>query len=674
MLRKPFIIVLLLLICASGRASTYYFSSSDGDDKRSLQEAQNPETPWESIQKLNTLLNIIRPGDSILFKNDDRFHGTINIVKSGTVKSPVYFGKYGSGENPTLTGFCEITNWISKGDNLFESHIPEMESPLSTVIINDKIYPLGRYPNENEYDGGYFKISAYKEGHIESSNFKTSANYAGGEIVIRKNNWIIDRHTISTNTGNSIDYLDFEKEIAPMIGYGFFIQNHPSTLDQHGEWYFDTNSKKLLIYHEGNPIDEDIKAVTLSEVISIQNTANNISFENINIEGSNKNLISLKGSSNIIFQNCNLAYIGQNAIDAVSTKNITISNSTIKNSLNGGVFLGWNDIGLVIKNSTFENIFNFAGMGKNGEMQSQAIYMSEKTSNVLIEENKFFKCGYNGINFSGDNINIKNNLIDTFCFIKDDGGGIYTFTGPSKTPFINRKIIGNIIINGIGAVAGTKPYGINDLPYVEGIYLDTFVSEVDIENNTIANIKGKGIFLNNADHINIINNKIVNTGYSIYLKSDDLDDSSENIVVQNNEFLATTASQIHYYIRTNFDELSKIGEFDKNILFRPLSNSKTIFLQTPKINGLIDVSAWNTKFNLDKNSSIGQVNTLNINPSERKTSKLDSSLLLEYNHSRNPKSISLLGTYVDIRGNRSIEKIEIPPYSSIVLLKSRNEP
>ncbi len=333
MLRKPIIVVLLVMTCATGRAGTYYFSSSEGDDKRSLQEAQHPETPWESIKKLNTLLNIIRPGDSILFKNGDRFHGTINIAKSGTVKSPIYFGKYGAGENPTLTGLIEITKWISKGENLFESQIPEIDSTLSTVTFNDEILPLGRYPNENEHNGGYFTINSYKNGHIESSNFKSAINYSGGEIVIRKNNWIIDRHNISKNTDNSIDYLDFEKEIAPMVGFGFFIQNHPSTLDQHGEWYFDRNSKKLLIYHEGNPIKEDIKAATLSEVFVFQNTANNILLENINIEGSNKNLISLKGSSNIVFENCNLAYIGQNAIHAVSTRNVTISNSTIKNSL-----------------------------------------------------------------------------------------------------------------------------------------------------------------------------------------------------------------------------------------------------------------------------------------------------------------------------------------------------
>ena len=77
MLRKLIVLVLLVINSAVVQAGTYYFSSSKGDDARSLKEAQTPETPWGTIRKLNSLLNIIRPGDSILFKSGDKFHGKI---------------------------------------------------------------------------------------------------------------------------------------------------------------------------------------------------------------------------------------------------------------------------------------------------------------------------------------------------------------------------------------------------------------------------------------------------------------------------------------------------------------------------------------------------------------------------------------------------------------------
>jgi hypothetical protein len=674
MTAKLVLFLLLFLKCISGTSSTYYFSSSIGDDSRSAEEAKKPDTPWKSIEKLNTLLKSIKPGDSILFKNNDKFHGTINIIRSGTLKSPIYFGCFGSGEKPIISGFRDVTNWNHNGENLYEAYLPDITTPLNMLVLNDKIQAMGRYPNLNNQNGGYLKINSYKDGHITTSKLPTNSNYSGGEIVIRKNNWIIDRHLIKSNSQNSLEYNNFEEEIPPMIGYGFFIQNHPLTLDQHGEWYFDKGAKKISIYLESDPSNEKIKIATLPEVISFQNKTSNIIFENISIEGSNFNLISLSGSSNLKFENCNLEYIGENGIHTVSSRNIAISNTSIRNSLNGGIFLGWNDLGMVIQNSTIENIFNFAGMGKNGEMQGQGIYMSETSSDILIEKSKFLNCGYNAINFSGNNISIKNNLIDTFCFIKDDGAGIYTFTGPAKTPFVNRKIIGNIIINGIGAVSGTKPYGVNDYPYVEGIYLDTFVSGVDIENNSIINIKSKGIFLNNAKNINISNNKILNTGYSIYLKSDKLENYFGNISVHNNEFLALTKSQIHYHIETKINDLSKIGNFDKNILSKPINNTSSIYLSTPSKKDFIDLNQWKKNYGFDQNSSNGPEENLQMIPPELKLADSDASVFFDYNSTSKIKAVNLSGTFVDLNGIDKNGKVEIPPYSSIILLKSKKTP
>lgn len=674
MLEKKILTAFFVLFFQTANSATYYFSSSSGVDSYTKQEAQNPNTPWKSIKKLNSIISSLQPGDCILFKGGDSFHGALVISKSGTLKSPIYFGKYDSGNNPVISGFREVIEWESKGGNLYESQISEINSNLNVLIINNEIYAMGRYPNDNENNKGYLTINSYKEGQITGSPLKTSLNFTDGEIVIRKNNWIIDRHLITSNSSQGISYLNFENKIAPMIGFGFFIQNHPLTLDRHGEWYFDKENNKILIYFIGDPSKGKIKLSTIPEIIKTQNKASNIYFENISFEGSNEDLISLLESSNITIESCKLEFIGKNGIKTVSSRNLTVSNTLIKNSLNGGVFLSWNDLGLVITNSTFEKIFNFPGMGQNGEMQGQGIYMSETSSDALLETNKFLNCGYNAINFSGNNITIKNNLIDTFCFIKDDGAGIYTFTGPKKTPFTNRKIIGNIILNGIGAVSGTKPYGITDLPYVEGIYLDTFINGVEIEGNTISNVKNKGIFLNNSKNIIVKNNKILNTGYSIYLKSDDINERSTNIIVKNNEFLASTETQFHFFIRTNFDDLYTIGEFDNNIFSRPLKNSQTIYFQTPKINGKIDLETWKNQYGFDKNSSSGPLKDIIIDPTEIKSSKMNNSVLFDYNFSNNPKSVSLHGTYIDLKGNKVFGSIEIPAYSTLILLKSRKSP
>ena len=57
-------------------AAKYYFSSQSGDDSRTSLQAQNPATPWKTLNKLNTFMNL-QPGDSVLFKRGETFYGTL---------------------------------------------------------------------------------------------------------------------------------------------------------------------------------------------------------------------------------------------------------------------------------------------------------------------------------------------------------------------------------------------------------------------------------------------------------------------------------------------------------------------------------------------------------------------------------------------------------------------
>ncbi|MEB2778743.1 Ig-like domain-containing protein, partial [Algoriphagus sp. D3-2-R+10] len=290
--------------------------------------------------------------------------------------------------------------------------------------------------------------------------------------------------------------------------------------------------------------------------------------------------------------------------------------------------------------------------------------MSETTSDVLVEYSTFLENGYNAIYFDGNNITVKNNLIDTFCFVKDDGGGIYTFTGPRNTTFTNRKITNNIIVNGIGAVAGTKPYGANDFPYVEGIYLDLFANGIDIDNNTIGNVKSKGIFVNNCRNVSITNNKIFNTGYSVFITSDYTDNLTRNITMKNNEFLNKDSNQLHMYVRSKVNTLGQMGAFDSNVYSRPVNENNAFNLQTPGKNGLIDLQAWKDSYGLDINSTKSPV------PYDPNKMDIDEFILFDYNYSNSAKSLPLSGTYVDLKGKILSGNVSVPAYSSVMLLKT----
>lgn len=74
---KFLFLLLAFFILAKANANNYYFSSSEGNDWRPAIEAQNPATPWKSLNKLDSIFSILQPGDSVLFKRGDVFYGSV---------------------------------------------------------------------------------------------------------------------------------------------------------------------------------------------------------------------------------------------------------------------------------------------------------------------------------------------------------------------------------------------------------------------------------------------------------------------------------------------------------------------------------------------------------------------------------------------------------------------
>ena len=119
----PVLPLLIILACVflavDGYAATYYVSWTDGSDSYTDAQAQNPTTPWKSLDKVTSgPSGGFKPDDSILFKRGDtwdlsdasnsRAEGGITrlgikIGASGTSGHPIIFSNYGSGVLPTFS-------------------------------------------------------------------------------------------------------------------------------------------------------------------------------------------------------------------------------------------------------------------------------------------------------------------------------------------------------------------------------------------------------------------------------------------------------------------------------------------------------------------------------------------------------------------------------------------
>lgn len=600
-----FLIVLVSSFTQS-HAANYYVSQEKGNDNRSLTEAQNPSTPWKSIDKINSLFNYLKPGDAILFNRGETFYGTLHVSASGSSTSPIKIGAYGTGAKPIITSLKPVNEWKSIGNGIYESINSIDTKSVQVLLINGEAYELGRYPNSNIANEGYLNIDVVSGNYLlSSSELSGSQNWNGGEIVIKKNQWIIDTHQISSHTGNQIRYNGSISVYTAEKDFGFFIQNHINTLDTFGEWYFNPITNKINVYFgNSNPSSMKVEVSTLDNLLIKDYRDTNITIENLQFKGVNSDAIRLEGGQNIKILDSEINFSGENGILALSVIDLLIERNSFNHTYNNGMYLRYGNDNAIIRDNKITKTALVAGRTQNQDAAGIGIFAYGE--NVLAQNNAVINSGFNGIQFNGNYSVIKNNYVDTFCQIKGDGGGIYTFGGVKYQSYKGRKIEGNIVVNSIGSRGGIPDKGANYKPLAEGIFLDDHSNNIEIIGNTVGNTENSGLKMANAYNINVVNNTFFNSHSSITLGNNVLGEDTRKVNIENNQFFAKTTDQNSYNINTYKNDIELIGEFDNNYFFRPLGDEFSIYNQytsSGKTEIAIDnLEQWQAKFGKDKNS------------------------------------------------------------------------
>ena len=607
-MKKTLAMSLFIFIINHAHATNYYFSSSDGDDARSASQAQNSYTPWKTLDKLNAIGSILKPGDNVLFKSGDTFYGSIIVNASGSSGSPITFTSYGSGVKPIVTGLTTMSDWVYIGNGIYESYKAVLGSVVNMVVINDNATPVGRYPNH-----GYLTFqSHYGNQSITDNTLSSSRNWTGAELVVRTRHWVIDRSRITNQSGGTLSYAD-PLSYEPQDNFGYFIQKDIRTLDQTGEWYYNPSTHKLDVYFgSASPGSYDVKAAFVNTLVSISNH-DFIVFNNLVFTGSNINTFDISSSSNSSINNCDISYSGTDAVSGSSTTNMKIENNTITNSNNNAISFAYDCNYAAFRNNKIKNTTTFAGMCSNGNTTGLGIFV--RGNNNLIEYNTIDSSGFTAIRFADDYNIIKNNFISNFNFIKDDEGAIYTVNNNYNAgQNTGRKITGNIIINGIGANEGADANLSAD-----GIYIDDNSSGVEVSNNTIFNCNNNGIYIHDSHEITIIGNTSYNNNNSqVILKYDNIAPQGviRNIQMNNNIFVAKPADQMVARFQSITSDYSQMGNLDNNYYCRPLKDD--LSMMTRDVNGLetaFDLYSWKAIYGQDQhsNSSPVQISPYKLN-------------------------------------------------------------
>ncbi|WP_168171954.1 right-handed parallel beta-helix repeat-containing protein [Algoriphagus sp. A40] len=551
---------------------------------------------------MNAIASGLKPGDRVLFAAGEVFYGTIYLVKGGDIGNPIVYTTYGIGAPAMITSLEEIQTWRSLGGGKFEALIPNLRSSKVNIVEIDNLpRELGRYPNSDS-DERFLKIEGiYNPNSLHGQ--PEGNNWIGGELVVRKNNWIIDRHPITSTSGSTINYQTIKTPYPVKLGYGYFIQNHVNTLDTFGEWVYNSILKTITVYTGATvPAAAKIKLATNDYLVTNQPFVKNLSFVNLHFKGSNKSLFYVKKSGNFKIENCILESAGENGIFMEEVPDLSITGNTIKNSLSNGIFVFNKSPRITVKNNLIENTMPFQGMGQSSDMNGIGLYLGSDSDSSVVEKNRIINTGYNGIHFGGDFTIVKNNLIDGFCVFKQDGGGIYTNSDRQISKNNQgREIHNNIIVNGIGNIDGNE----EKVYLANGIYADDMASGIRIYNNTIHKVNGSGIFLHNNNNLELNENLIYNVPIQIRASHDAIGTPIRDITIENNQLSSVFVGELVMSFTTDDNDIAQFGQLDNNY-FLDLLNTDFIFHSkdaSDSPSGQIrNLQSWRQAFGYELNS------------------------------------------------------------------------
>ncbi len=565
------LLFMILLLCASVANAKVYYVSTSGNDANAGTSAT---APWKTLSKVNSFT--FAANDSILFKRGDVFFGSI-IVKSNNLT----YSAYGTGAKPVISGLITATGWTSLGNGVFECTV-NAKKRLNVVLLNGKIQQIGRYPNATDANGGYLTYEGATSSSITDNQLSTTVNWTGAEVAIRKNRYTIDRCIITSQSGGTINYKmgrNITSSVSgimndAMLNFGYFFMNDPRTLDQLGEWYFDSTKSKLQVYFgSANPANYNVQVSAVDTLFDVAGKSY-IRINNLSFEGGNSRAIYALNTSNITVDYCDINNMGGRGVQFSNIANVLIDNVSVNNSLSNSIqVFSRNQPGVTVRNCKIKNSGLFAGMGSYYESFDYKGIHAEASSNLTIEYNEVDSTGLSGICFQGSNAIVRYNKVSNFCHTVDDNGGIYTYVGGTDANpgayYTNRQIYGNIVFKALGAPQGT----ISTKPDVAGIYVDGRSMEIAITGNTVFEIPGNAFQSNNPKNISVVNNLFYNNDRNIYFARWSWG-SITNLNIKKNTCFSLNPSQSNFYylntglntpVTTTIDaDLQKLGTIDSN--------------------------------------------------------------------------------------------------------------
>lgn len=242
---------------------TYYVSSTLGND---ASDGQSPERAWQQLSKiyLKSVSSVpFQPGDQILLKRGDQWHGQIRLRANGANGNPIILGSYGQGPKPLLLGEV-LANWQPVfGHFGIYSWDLGPGSILGAILQDEKnlraIFPPGSLNQNKEKDLFFSTLQPgavageldgrlwlrMADGHAPTGNVRVF-RYAGLSLsdsaYMRIENLDIEHFSTGIDVEASRNIVIAHNDIRQVLGIGIYLRSGDS----------DCQVESNTVSHSGN--------------------------------------------------------------------------------------------------------------------------------------------------------------------------------------------------------------------------------------------------------------------------------------------------------------------------------------------------------------------------------------------------------------------------------------
>lgn len=253
---KNIILLVLLISTLSLGQTTYYVSYNNGNDSN---VGTSESLPWKTIARVNSFN--FSSGDKILFESDNEWVGANLVIKySGTQNSPITYSSYGNGKKPIISGRTQLPNWKEeKNWTLLKDTKDVWRIECKQDLPTSRLW----------LDGVEGKMAYYYRLRDDIPTGGTLRKGDNGDGTYG----VCEAHPFYSDWSNGYFYL--------------YAPSNPAT------YYTEILIPGIII---------DDKTVRMTVDIS----ADYITLENLDIQGSMFTSIGLNGADNILIDNCSV--------------------------------------------------------------------------------------------------------------------------------------------------------------------------------------------------------------------------------------------------------------------------------------------------------------------------------------------------------------------------------